>query len=256
MGQPWRVPLFLAILPVLGWLALAEAGLRRWTAAAISAAGGVAIFGTIRFAVGAGAWASTAAQLAVICSALGVLGLLSGFLPRFSPRLRNQSKRTALLLGYALFVLIASTYPFVPEPGWAEIAAKLNVATLLPMRAYWASTDAVAALDVVAAFMLFLPAGWLFHEPGSMRRYTAVLRGVGLALAVELARAAAVGQSLTMTDFLVRCAAVALGAAVVRRLAWESGPSSARLSRVLPSAEVCAPSQERLDDQAGDPRRR
>jgi glycopeptide antibiotics resistance protein len=188
------------------WPRVAAAG--AVLAAAVELAGGAA-----GHAISAGAVLTNAAALA-----LGAWAA-ARWLPAATTRLRGRRRPLALLVCYAVLLMLWSWRPLLPETSTAALLAQLAPDRLVPLAAHAARFDLFSVVDLLRQFALLVPVGallavWPLRRSGWL---AGPLPGVYAAGVLESGQLLVAARYFDATDALVGAAAVLMGWVVVRR---------------------------------------
>ncbi|MGZ8492992.1 MAG: VanZ family protein [Gemmatirosa sp.] len=220
--HPHALPMWsdLLLFAPAGFLAtrvLVERGVAPWAAAA-----GAAVAGTLTWAAAelmrgfSGAdlrpWAVVLHALATALGA-ALAATLAGRSPADALARLHRSARA-----YVAIVLLWNLRPFRPVTSLGELADKLTLDAVVPLRALAGLWSLHSVADIAIGFCLFLPVGaWFAVRTGADGRVRAPWPGLALALGVEVAQLTVRGRYFDITDVLVQAAGVLVGWAIVRR---------------------------------------
>jgi VanZ family protein len=215
-GAPWRAAAGASIVGALTWAAaellrgFSGADLRPWAVVlhALASALGAALAATL---------AERAAER-------------EGSASRPDPLARlHRSARV-----YAALLFVWMLRPFRPVGSLGELADKLSLDALVPLRALAGLWSLHSVADIAIGFCLFLPVGaWFAVRTRADGRARGPWPGLALALVVEIAQLAIRDRYFDITDVLVQAAGVLVGWAIVRR-------ADARRDRLLRPASARA----------------
>jgi VanZ family protein len=149
----------------------------------------------------------------------------------FIARRRGAARRLRLLIaGYAAVLLLWSGRPFLPERSAGDVADKVSVERLIPLRAYRVQYDLHTAADALIPALLFLPVGVLLATRPLAAR--GVLRGIVpaalFATAIEVMQIGIRGRTFDVTDILIPLAALGSGWILARRAGYAPEGSDLR----------------------------
>lgn len=200
--------------------ALAEFGSSYRTAARTVAAAGIVVFFGIQIMRGAASQPIVAGPAVVhaVAVALGAAAA-AHWMPSLTRRLRGAARPRALLAVYAVWLVLWSWRPFIPELSLAALGDQFTMGRLIPLTALGMRVDLFSVVDVVRQFCLLVPVGgllavWPLRRHGWLR---GPLPAVYAAFALEAGQILVAGRFFDITDAIIGCAGGLIGWAIVHR---------------------------------------
>ncbi len=250
----WTDVLLFAPAGALVTLWAMERGVRRWPAAAVVAVGlalgwaaaellrGFSGGDMLRWAVAVHALASAAGAVAAAAWTRHAEGARragrrgSGRRSAVRSMTRSMTRSTAryALPAYAGVVVLWSWRPFVPVTSWQAVADALTPDAFTPLADLAQLMTVHSVADVGVGALLYAPLGaWLAaRAPASGVR--ALWPGLAVAVLSECGQLVIAGRTFDVTDAMVQCAGVLVGAVV-----WRAAQERARTHG--PAAQVHGP---------------
>ncbi|UCF19806.1 MAG: VanZ family protein [Gemmatimonadota bacterium] len=238
----------LIFIPVgaLAVAALVELGWSYAAAARSTAVGGLAL--AVGAEIGHGFFGQTIELGAIVIHAAAIAAgawAARAYIPKLTRILRGPNRPLALAFAYAALLIVWAWRPFLPELNLATIAEQFSITRWIPLASHAPRVDLFSVSDVIASFLLYLPAGallavWPLRRQGALRGFLPALE---LAMVLELGQILVAERFFDITDVLVAAAGAAIGWTVVRQAGFrpygeslvraraDAGPRPARRHR-------------------------
>ena len=228
----WTDVLLFAPAGALITLWAMDRGVRRWPAAMIVAGGLAALWAVAELLRGFSgadmlAWAVVVHALASAAGAVGVAAWTQrvetaralGHPPR------GRSPARYALPTFAALLVLWSWRPFIPVTSWRAVTDALTPEAFVPMAQLAAIMTVHSVADVGVGALLYAPLGaWLAaRAPMSAGGVRTLWPGFAVAILSECGQLVVAGRTFDVTDALVQCAGVLVGAVV-----WRAAQARAR----------------------------